>query len=310
MATVKTRSKRAKAEQALKTVRTAKAVKTVKAATRPAAAIERRDIAFGLEGVDLRQWHARGLHASQFFNALSLFFPEGEKFFIDSLRHYRDRIDDPKLLEDIRGFIGQEAMHGREHRVYNAKLAAAGYDAALLESRAVALLEFARKNLKPVHRLAATIALEHFTAILADVVLRDERVLEGADPAMAELWRWHALEETEHKAVAYDVYTKVTGGSLRGYLLRSTVMLTTTARFLSQTARTHYHLIRQDGRQRDLRGWLALADVLWGRPGVLRQIALPWLDYFRPGFHPWQHDNRARLARWQPGYAAALAHAA
>ncbi|GAC1626074.1 MAG: metal-dependent hydrolase [Nevskia sp.] len=269
--------------------------------------IIRRDIAFGIADVDLRRWHPRGLHVSQYFNALSIFFPEGEKFFIDSVRHYRDRITDPALLEDIKGFIGQEAMHGREHRVYNASLAGAGFDVTLLEGRAISLLDFARKNLRPVHRLAATIALEHFTAILADVLLREERVLEGADPAMVALWRWHALEETEHKAVAYDVYRQVMRGSLRGYTLRCTVMLTTTIRFLAQTARTHYHLIRQDGRERDWRGWLTLVNTLWGRPGLLRRIVLPWLAYFRPGFHPWQHDNRALLQRWQSNYPTAPA---
>jgi len=270
--------------------------------TNPKESIVRRDIDFDLETIDMRRWHPRGLHVSQYFNALSIFFPEGEKFFIDSVRHYRDRVEDPALLEDIRGFIGQEAMHGREHRVYNATLANAGFDVPLLEGRAIALLEFARSKLKPIHRLAATIALEHFTAILADVVLRDERVLDGVDPKMAALWRWHALEETEHKAVAYDVYHTVMRGSLRGYLLRCAVMLTTSIRFMSQTARTHYHLIKQDGRQGDWRGWLTLMNTLWGRPGVLRKIALPWLAYFRPGFHPWEHDNRALLKRWEAQY--------
>lgn len=272
--------------------------------------IQRRDLDFDLASTDLRHWHPAGLHVSQFFNALSIFFPEGEKFFIDSVRHYRDVIDDAKLQSDIKGFIGQEAMHGREHRVCNATLAKAGFDVELLEGRAIQLLEFARQNFAPRHRLAATIALEHFTAILADVVLRDPRVLDGVEPKMAELWRWHALEETEHKGVAYDVYTQVMKGSLRGYILRCTVMLTVTMRFLSQTARTHYHLIRQDGEQRNWRGWLRLMNMLWGRPGVLRQIALPWLDYFRPGFHPWQHDNRALLARYQPHFDAALTPAA
>ncbi len=260
--------------------------------------IERRDRHFDLSTVDLRRWQGGSAQISQFYNAMSLFFPEGEQFFIDAVRHYRDRIEDPALLEAIRGFIGQEAMHGREHRAYNEQLASLGFDVALLEGRAVQLLDYARQHLTPIHRLAATIALEHFTAILADAVLRDPRLMEHADPVMAALWRWHAAEETEHKAVAFDVFRAVAGQSPRAYLLRSTVMMTITLRFLSQTARTEYHLLRQDAQHSSPRGWLSLTNHLFGRPGLLRQIALPWLAYFRPGFHPWQHDNRGLLNGW------------
>lgn len=273
----------------------------------------RRDRHFAIGAQNLRNWHPEGLHVSQFFNALSLFFPDGEQFFIDSVRHYRDRIGDRQLLEDIRGFIGQEAMHGREHRAYNQALADAGFDVARIEARVIRLLTFARSHLHPAHQLAATIALEHFTAILADVVLRDPRVLDGAAPEMARLWRWHALEETEHKAVAYDVYREVMARRpLRGYLLRCSVMIGVSLRFTWQTARAHYELVRHDAEHRNWRGWLALVRNLWFTPGVYRQIVLPWLAYFRPGFHPWQHDNRALLARWQPDYDEPVetAHAA
>ncbi|WP_293001744.1 metal-dependent hydrolase [Nevskia sp.] len=273
---------------------------TVTVAPSGAAAITRRDLHFAIDDVDLKHWHGDGTSVSQFYNAMSLFFPEGEQFFIDSVRHYRERITDPALLADIKGFIGQEAMHGREHRAYNARLAEQGYDAELLEARALSLLNFARQHLPPIHHLAATIALEHFTAILADVLLREPRLTAGADPRMAALWRWHAVEETEHKAVAFDVFRAITRGSVRGYVLRCTVMVSVSIRFLWQTARTHYHLIRQDGEHRNLRGWLRLMNHLWGRPGLLRRIVLPWLAYFRPGFHPWQHDNRALLEGWQP----------
>lgn len=263
--------------------------------------VRRRDRRFAVDGADLRHWHPRGLHVSHFFNALSLFFPDGEQFFIDSVRHYRDRLEDPALRESVRGFIGQEAMHGREHRAYNDSLRAAGYPVDEIEARIRRILGFARAHLSPAHQLAGTIALEHFTAILADVVLRDARVLEGADPAMASLWRWHALEETEHKAVAFDVYRAVVSGRRR-YWLRVGVMTGITLRFLREIAGAHWALLRHDGRRADWRGWLALLGLLFGKPGVFRQIAGPWLDYFRPRFHPWQHDNRALLQRWQPDY--------
>src|SRR5688572_6935255 len=166
--------------------------------------VKQRDIHFPIAGLQLRDWHPQGAHVSHIFNGESLFFPEGEQFFIDTVRHYRDRITDPKLKEDVRGFIGQEAMHGREHRSYNEALAAAGYPAAELERRAIKQLDRSRRMLRPRGQLAVTIALEHFTAILAEAMLSDDRVLAGVPPQMAALWRWHAIEETEHKAVAYD----------------------------------------------------------------------------------------------------------
>ena len=71
-------------------------------------------------------------------------------------------------------------------------------------------VRWSEENLSPLARLAATVALEHLTAILAAALL-DGRSgsLAGADPRVAELWRWHAVEETEHKSVAFDVYAVV-----------------------------------------------------------------------------------------------------
>jgi predicted metal-dependent hydrolase len=276
-------------------------------ATAPAAAISpvvQRDIHFGIGDASLRDWHPLGPHVSQYFNAMSLFFPEGEQFFIDSVRRYRGLVTDPRLLEDVRGFIGQEAMHGREHRAYNKALADAGYPAVELEAKALRQLKIARRWLPPSGQLAVTIALEHFTAIMAEHLLSDERVLAGAPPQIAAMWRWHAIEETEHKAVAFDVYQLAVGGGPKGYFLRCAIMLSATLRFIWQTTYTHWRLVRQDNLQRDWRGWRALMRFLWVSPGAMWKIALPWLSYFKPGFHPWQKDNRHHVERWKAEYAA------
>ncbi|MGH8458256.1 MAG: metal-dependent hydrolase [Nevskiales bacterium] len=266
--------------------------------------VEQRDIHFPIASVQLRDWHPKGPHVSQLFNALSLFFPEGEQFFIDTVRHYRHRITDPKLLQEVKGFIGQEAMYGREHRAYNSALAEAGYPALELERKAVKQLELGRKLLPSSGQLAATIALEHFTAILAEVLLSDDSVLENTPPAMAALWRWHGIEETEHKAVAFDVYRAVVGTGLKAYLLRCSIMLSASIRFLVQSIYTHYRLLKHDGLQRDWKGWRAYLHFVFVRPGFLRRIALPWLGYFRPGFHPWKKDNRHHVERWKAQYTS------
>jgi uncharacterized protein len=266
----------------------------------PAPEVVRRDLRFDLEERNLRTWHPQGLHVSHFFNALSIFFPEGESLFIDAVRHYSDRIHSPKLEREVKGFLGQEAMHSREHRRYNRALAKAGLPAEELEQALIKRLDLVRKLASPEEQLAVTIALEHFTAIMANTLLSDDRILAGADPCLSAVWRWHAIEETEHKAVAYDVYQEVMGG--KGYWRRARVMLLTTVTFWLQVFLYHFRLVRADGAAGDLGGWWRLFRFLWVSPGGMRKLIGPWLAYFRPSFHPWQDDNLHLVESWKAAY--------
>jgi predicted metal-dependent hydrolase len=266
--------------------------------------VTRRDIRFDLDGSDVGGWHPAGRHVAHFFNALSVFFPEGEAFFIDSVLHYRDGIRSPRLAADVKGFIGQEGMHSREHRRYNRALVAAGLPVKELEARLGRHLEQVRARLSPEEALGVTIALEHFTAILADALLSDDRVLDSADPRLAAVWRWHAIEETEHKAVAFDVFEQVMGSDWRAYGVRARTMIGATLVFWFLVFRYHFALVRADGGAGDLRGWWRLFRFLWISPGGLRRIVRPWLSYFRRDFHPWQHDNLGHVERWKAAYAA------
>ena len=72
------------------------------------------------------------LIASHVVAALSAVFPDGEDFFVRSVRHFRDQITDPALRRQVAGFIGQEATHGREHRAFNDRLHELGYPMSLL----------------------------------------------------------------------------------------------------------------------------------------------------------------------------------
>jgi len=269
-----------------------------------AVEIPRRDLRFGFEDCDLRTWHPDGLHVAHFFNALSIFFPEGEKFFIDSVRRFRDRVRAPKLEAAVKGFIGQEAMHSREHRRYNEALADAGLPVEKLERKVKDHLAQVREHTTAADQLAVTIALEHFTAIMADVLLSDDGILNGADPRMAALWKWHAVEETEHKAVAFDVYQEVLGTGRAAYWRRAIVMLATTIDFWQRVCRYQFALVRADGATADLRGWWRLFRFLWISPGGMRRLVRPWMAYFRRDFHPWQHDNRHFVERWTAAYDA------
>ncbi len=265
--------------------------------------VRQRDLHFDFGDADVTDWHPAGKQVSLFFAALSPFFPEGEKFFIRSVRRFADDIDDPALQRNVKGFIGQEAMHGREHREYNERLCAAGLPADKVERFVIKDLKFVERTWSARARLAITAALEHFTAIMASLLLREPRALAGGDERIVALWRWHAIEETEHKAVAFDLYQQVAPG-LTGYLRRCGMMLISSFFFVIETLIVHLIFCHRAGCLWDLRGWARFFWYFWGRPGMYRRILIPWLSYFRPGFHPWDDDNREAIARWQAASAA------
>ena len=260
--------------------------------------VAQRDISFALDQADMLSWHANGVHTSLFFNAMSPFFPEGERFFIRSVRRYADQIQEPNLARDVQGFIGQEAMHGREHQHYNQRLQEQGLRADKVEKFVINDLRWTEKHFSGKAKLGMTIALEHWTAIMASLLLRDPRGLSDSDAQVARLWRWHAIEETEHKAVAFEVFQTVAPG-LRGYLLRCVMMLICSLFFWLEIFVVSILFARDAGVAGDLRGWAKLWWFLWGTPGMLRRIILPWLAFFKPGFHPWEDDNRAQIERWK-----------
>ncbi|MBW0149193.1 metal-dependent hydrolase [Marinobacter arenosus] len=235
-------------------------------------------------------WHGNNAFRTAFFNALSLQFPDGEQQFINAVRLYRDRIEDPKLQAEIRGFIGQEALHSREHKSYNEALKARGYDIDAIDDRFARHMKWVA-NLPPSRQLAGTCGAEHYTAVLANAILRHPEWMEGATPGMARLWRWHAIEETEHKSVAFDVYRECVGNER----LRRIVFLFVTWNFFKYTFLNTCSLLKTDGKLWSVSTWLGGLNFLWGKPGVIRKCLPEFLAYFRKDFHPWQQDNRRVL---------------
>src|SRR4051812_15552389 len=169
-----------------------------------------RDRRFGRDQTLRRLWHGGSVEATAIYNALSTTFPVGEAFFVESVRKFRDGAS-PRLAEEIRAFTTQEAIHSREHDAFNKRAAAAGYDLSKLEAQVEKRLAVTRSK-PPIVSLAATMALEHFTAILAHQLLANHKHLAGAEREAAALWRWHAVEEIEHKGVAYDTWLHATRG--------------------------------------------------------------------------------------------------
>lgn len=220
--------------------------------------------------------------------ALSSGFPPGEKFFIDSVRYYQDRIRDPELQKAIRGFIGQEAHHSREHKQLNGFLEERGVGLGRLEREVEDFMNWMRRNFSPERQLAHTVAVEHFTALMAEEFLLKYDALDEMDPRMAPIWAWHAIEESEHKAVAFDVYRAIGGSEA----VRLSEMLVVSVVFPVFTSLHVLQLMREDGQLGNLGAWASAANYLWGRPGVFRQLLPSYFKYYSPRFHPWNHDAR------------------
>jgi predicted metal-dependent hydrolase len=242
-----------------------------------------------------RWWHGGDPVGTTFFNALSATFPQGETFFIEAVRRFRDEAQSP-LREQIAAFVQQEAMHTREHVVFNKLIRAAGYDTSAMDAYTRDRIAIGRAR-HPIAQLAITVALEHFTAIMAHALLTERDPLRGAPREVLRLWQWHAIEEIEHKSVAYDTYLIATRNMnrLRRYLIRTQVMLLISVQFSRSIQRHMADFFRQDGINTP-GTWLKAARYLFGRPGMLRRIFLPWCSFFRPGWHPWRHDDRGLIA--------------
>ncbi|NML05499.1 metal-dependent hydrolase [Sphingomonas sp. G-3-2-10] len=281
----------------------------VKAKTPADLTITPRDRRFGRDAKQARWWLGGDPIASAFMNALSVTFPKGEAFFIESVKAFRDGVPD-KLAQEIRAFVQQEVMHSREHVAFNRRVTDAGYDVSRLEARIDQVLAEAAERPK-IASLAATMALEHYTAILAAEILRNPKQMKGADAESAAMWRWHAIEEVEHKGVAYDTWMHATRDWSRWqrWKIKSLMMLVITTKFWKHRIEGTLDLLRQDGISGP-KAWARLAWYLVGSPGLLRKIAPGWVAFFLPGFHPWNHDDRALIGKAESDYAAAVAVAA
>ena len=239
-------------------------------------------------------WLAANAVATHVFNGLNLVFPDGERFFIDAVRARMDRIEDPELRRQIRGFFGQEGRHAHEHERYFETLEAQGYEIESFLRRFRAFARWTTRWLPAPLRLSMTAGAEHYTATLGALALEDDFV-EQAHPVMRDLIVWHATEEIEHKAVAYDVL-QATHPSL---LLRWTGFALATLSLVGWTVAGTRMLIRQDltaGRltREELRAMRsALRERQQRGTSRLRQRLR---DYLRRDFHPNQVDDLA-LAR-------------
>lgn len=262
-----------------------------------------RDIRFDVDAAEQGHWLGGDPVGTAVFNALSLTFPDGERLFIDAVKNYRGQLSG-KLFDDVRGFIAQEAIHSREHHTLNQLIDRNKYPVHEIEAEIQERIAFSRSR-GPMRMLIATIALEHFTAMMAEMHALHQDLFEEVEPGIERMWRWHAMEETEHKAVAYDVFMEVTKhwSPLQRYFRRTISMAIITFFFTRNISRYAARLLEADGYAPDA-ALKAVKNFVWKKPGIFSRGWKTYLAWYRPGFQPWDQDTRALVADWKAEFDA------
>lgn len=259
--------------------------------SQPGRAPVPRALAIDLAGVP-RHWVAGSVAATAIANGINILFPQGERFFVRSVKKLADRVTDPVLRAQVKGFFGQEGRHARAHDDLNDVLRAQGYDIDRFLARYGRVSAWIERRMPDVMNLAGTAASEHFTAILADGAF-SRGVLDALDPRMQQLLAWHAAEEIEHKAVAFDVLQTVS----RSYALRIAGLVYATTMLGAFWFAATTMLLHQDGMSwpRAVRELRAMRD----RDRVLRRVFLAGIrQYCERDFHPRDNANDELAAAW------------
>lgn len=237
-----------------------------------------------------RWWMNGDPVATAWYNSVSASLPRGEAFFIETMKYFRDKVP-PALEDEIKTFIRQEINHTREHVAFNRLTEDHGYDIASIDKGITEMLALADGRPKELN-LAITLALEHFAATISDQLLRDPRYLAGAEQEPADLWRWHATEEIEHKGLVYEIWLHVTRdwSAHKRWRVRALLALLITRKYFRNRIRDALDMMAQDG----ITGWRGkwkLYSFLWWKPGMMRRMFFDWAKILLPGFHPWKFDN-------------------
>lgn len=258
-------------------------------------------------------WMNGSAGLTHFMTALSALFPAGEKFFIDSVRavrHHPALKDNIELQKEISAFIGQEAMHTQEHVGFNASAQRYGHDVETLDGYTDKVIQTTRKLMAKIAKpvgitqemidLTATTALEHFTATIASQLLTNSHIQElMTDETMKTMWMWHAIEENEHKAVAYDVFEGVFGKGLKSYALRTSSLVIAMATLFVVQSYFLARLLKQD-QQLNFNSLREIYNYAYSpSKGVISGMGKEMLLYFKPGFHPNDLDTHALLEKWK-----------
>ena len=257
----------------------------------------REKLDFQLDERIPRFWNGGDPYKTRFFDAMSLTFPIGERYFISSVRAYRDQITDPKLLEEVKHFTRQEAQHGMVHTQFNELLERQGLNVAWTQTFLDNKFKWQLSKWSKAFNLSYTAAAEHLTAMMCTTFMERADIIGDFDPRMRAIYAWHSIEEVEHKAVCFDVLTKVANA---GYFTRIAGLLYFSVEYTIGNWYMVNRMLKSDGFGFWQRAKMLLKGAWWlYKPGGVFMPALGYyLSYFKPGFHPWQHKEMGHYDTW------------
>lgn len=247
----------------------------------------------------LPRWAMGNACISHFWNVLSCSFPHVERFFIGSARPFLHSVADEELRCQLAAFIGQEGHHAHQHGRFNAVMREAGLDTRRYERWFEGVLATMNRVFGPTSKLALTAAFEHLASVFAAHYLRHTAPSPQAPPEIDALWRWHAVEEIEHKSVSFDLYEAVRGS----YVQRMAMMLCVFPVMTMLVLAAQADLVRRDVGIPERRELAEALRYLFGQEGILRTALREAVRYVKPGFHPWDVDDSALIERSREYYA-------
>lgn len=258
--------------------------------------VVRKNLNFKLDEIP-RFWFGGDPFKTRMFDALSLTFPDGERYFIESVRLFRDKIKDPDLQLRVADFIRQEAQHGMAHDKMNQVMRDQGMPVDQFISVLNKIFKLELKNRSPQYNIAMTAAAEHLTALMAETFYSHKKTLREAHPYVRALLAWHAIEEMEHRDVAFDVMQQV--GEVPEFTRKFALALTTMMMLGFTTYRANV-MLKYDGFSRIDRLKLTAQGLPWfiGRNGMLTKMRSQYLDWFKKDFHPSQHPVIRQYQTW------------
>lgn len=264
--------------------------------------VARANLDFGLQSDDIpRHWLGGDPFKSRFFDAMSTLFPDGERFFIETVRNYRDQITEPEMASQVKDFMFQESQHGKVHTDFNNRLHRQGINVPGIIEGQLKILAWYRKHASKQYTLAITAAAEHMTALMAHFFTENPGVFADADPRIRAIYFWHAIEEIEHKAVAFDVMQKV---AKVGYFKRCLGMVNLSVSFPLHVLIITRNMLRRDGfsKAERRRIWAKGLWWLYGPGGIYAKMLRHYISYYRPGYHPWDKGETQAFQTWRQSY--------
>ena len=258
-----------------------------------------RHLNIGFDGKEIDiEFYVNNQFATLFFATLSVFLTYGEDLVIETARHHREFIQDPVLKQRVTSLIGQEAIHSKLHNEFNDAIKELEYPVDLYRFLGENFFKYVFLKFPQPLKLSLMAGIEHFTAVLAEYMMKHEKNFYYTDDAKSRaLWMWHMLEESEHKDIAYDVYQLLNGSyPLRAsgfFLALFTILglIPATTLFIPVLRKPQEMLTRKFWK--DARRGVGL--IFGPKDGVFGSTIGQIFDYLRPDFHPNDHDTTEYL---------------